>query len=102
MESTEEIVWSEADLRRSSKSGRTNIRVTAWPDNVRVVSLEGLGLFGIDDKGEVYFDGKRLYTAKRFETVERVIASIGVGAALVAALASAISTGIDILQYWHL
>ncbi len=90
-----EIIWSKEDLRRNTKSGRTNIRVDGWPADVRSIALENLSLFGLDSNGEVYFDGKRLYTAKRFSNFERALAGITVAAALVAAVAACISAYAD-------
>lgn len=66
-----------------------------WPAGVRPISLAGSGLFGIDGKGEIYWDGHRLITEKRLSNFERALAiialvltAIGVGATVVQAYAA--------------
>lgn len=70
-----------------------------WPDNVTPVSITGLGLIGLDEKtNEMFWDGKRLITEKRFTDFERrlaivglFIAGIGVAATVVQAWAAVAS-----------
>lgn len=70
-----------------------------WPATVNAVSIDGMSLFGIDQKtDELFWDGKRLITEKRFSDYERrlamiglLIAGIGVAATVVQAVAAVIS-----------
>ena len=69
------------DIQRITKAehlaivngGRTNIQPEHWPDGVRMMSVEGTAMLGVDEKGRLYLDGDRLYTAKRFAGIERAI-----------------------------
>lgn len=64
-----------------------------WPQNVRPVSLEGITLLGIDPKtNDLYWDGQKLVTEKRWGTTERriavgglILAGLGVAATIVQA-----------------
>lgn len=91
------IHWSKEDLAENVKTERTGISVEGWPADVRIVSVEGLSHFGIGDDGEVYFKGRRLYSAKRWGILERTLAAIGVGAAVVGAIATVASA---VIAYW--
>lgn len=65
-----EITWSEwADLRARKYS-----KVAPppdWPEGVRPISVEGVGLFGIDTDGQLYWDGKRVETVSRLSLTRR-------------------------------
>ncbi|TIL64502.1 hypothetical protein [Mesorhizobium sp.] len=53
-------------------------RPADWPPDVTPVSISGLVLIGIDEKtNELFWDGKRLITEKRFTDYERRLAAIG-------------------------
>ncbi|MFC4595162.1 hypothetical protein [Sphingobium tyrosinilyticum] len=67
---------SEAEVVADLKHWRTNIWPRHWPENVRMISANGLSLIGLDDEGNAYLNGKRLYTARRFAWQERVIAGL--------------------------
>ena len=59
-----------------------------------MISTDGIGLIGLDDEGQLYLNGKRLYTEKRFATQERAIGWIGLSVGAIAAgatLASAVA-----------
>lgn len=67
-----------------------------WPENVTALSWNGHSLFGMDRKtGELYWDGNRLITEKRWSDVERgiaiaglIIGGVGVAATIVQAWAA--------------
>lgn len=49
-------------MRRSAGAG---IAAPDWPAHVRQISLEGLGLLGIDGEQRLYWDGKRIEVRQR-------------------------------------
>ena len=71
-------------------------RPPEWPENVSALNWNGMSLLGVDRKsGELYWDGTRIVTEKRWGTTERrlaiaglVIAAVGVAATLVQAYAA--------------
>lgn len=73
------------------KAARTNLHPNHWPEDVNVVSLEGLEYLGLDSKGHLYLDGDRVYSTRRWSNGERLIAIAGVAAAFIAAVASLIT-----------
>lgn len=62
-----------------------------WPGHVRPISLEGLGLLGIDAQHRLYWDGKpvELRTALTFWQ------SVGAVAVVISAVVGAIATAIQ-------
>jgi hypothetical protein len=58
-----------------------------WPDGIRAISMKGLALFGLDEAGQLYWDGNRVLVRRRVTLgwFERVLAT----AAALAAVASA-------------
>jgi hypothetical protein len=89
---------SHAEFVADLKYWRTNIWPRHWPENVRIISTNGISLIGLDDEGNAYLNGRRLYTEQRFAWQERAIAWLLAIAALVAATAAAFSAWAD----WHL
>ncbi|MHC2792584.1 hypothetical protein ACVINZ_001596 [Mesorhizobium jarvisii] len=73
-------------------------RPADWPPQVTPVSISGLVLIGIDETtNELFWDGKRIITEKRFSDYERrlalvglAIAGIGVAATVVQAWAAVV------------
>ena len=66
-------------------------RPPEWPAEVTPVSLTGLGLIGIDEKtNELFWDGKRLITEKRFTDYERGLAKVGLWIAAIGVAATVI------------
>lgn len=58
-----------------------------WPVHVRPISMNGLGLFGIDSKTHsLHFDGDKLVTERRLARFERLCLGIGTASAFVIAL----------------
>jgi hypothetical protein len=54
-----------------------NERPEGWPEGVRAISLEGLRLFGIDERtGKLYWDGEEIVTKVGLKTFERALALI--------------------------
>jgi hypothetical protein len=88
--------WDRTRFDAETGKGRTNIHPAHWPDNVRVVSLEGLTFLGMDDKGHLYLDGEPVYTAKRWSTVERWLAGLGLTAAWIGAAATAVQAWVSL------
>lgn len=88
---TKSVEVPEAKFRAEIGGGRTNLHPSHWPADVHQISIDGFSLLGLDSKGNLYLDGDRVYTVRRWSTVERVLASLGVLAACVGALASAVS-----------
>lgn len=78
-----------------TQHARTNMWPVHWPPGVYMLSLEGSSFLGMDDKGNLYLDGERLYTEKRLARQERVIAWIVAVAAIAAALAATLSALAD-------
>lgn len=65
-----------------------------WPQNVRIISLEGLGRIGIDPKtNELYWDGQRIVTEKRLASYERWLATLATGSAVVVAVVEMLRAG---------
>ncbi|WP_449473908.1 hypothetical protein [Sphingobium chungangianum] len=87
---------SEADFYVNLRHWRTNIRPRHWPENLRVISLDGLALIGLDDQGNAYLNGQRLYTARRFAWQERLIAGLLALSAIVGAVAASCSAWADL------
>ncbi|GLQ55430.1 hypothetical protein [Devosia nitrariae] len=77
----------------------SNDRPDDWPPDVDSISLNGVALLGIHRKtGELYWDGNRLVTAKRFSNFERglavvtlLIVLVGVTATVVQAWAAVVA-----------
>lgn len=86
---------SEAEFVADLPHWRTNIWPKHWPENVRMISQNGLSLIGLDDEGQIYLNGKRLHIEKRFAAQERVIAWIATLATAVAAIAAVASAYAD-------
>lgn len=88
---TQKAHWDK--IRRNAISPD---RPDDWPPDVAAISLNGLGLLGINRKTrKLYWDGEELVTVKRFSTFERwlavvglVFAGIGVAATVVQAWAA--------------
>ncbi len=60
-----------------------------WPTEVRPISQPGLSLFGINPStNELYWDGSKLITEKRFTTFERGLAIVGLVIAFVGVAAT--------------
>jgi hypothetical protein len=83
--------WEKVRRHRFSTSNPPD----NWPKGVRPISLNGSALFGIDGKNEIYWDGEKLITERRWSRWERwfaglslFVASLGVGAAIVQAWAA--------------
>jgi hypothetical protein len=46
-----------------------------WPSNVRPISIDGVGLFGIDHTNKLYWDGKEVVLrGVRLDWFERILA----------------------------
>lgn len=86
------------EFYREVMHGRTDIHPQHWPADVNIISVEGLSLLGKDLKGNLYLDGRRLYTEARFNWVERLLASALALAAIVGAVAASVSAYVDIEQ----
>ena len=84
-----QVDWDE--VRRLAVSEE---RPTDWPPDVSGISMKGIGLFGIDrNKRELYWDGQKLVTEKRFSTFERGLAVAGL-------LFAAIGVAATVVQAW--
>jgi len=49
-------------MRQSARAGSA---APEWPEGVRQISIEGLGLLGIDDDHQLYWDGQRVEVRRR-------------------------------------
>lgn len=93
------MVNKEPDWAEIRETPFSTSRPPEWPENVTALSWNGHALFGMDRKtGELYWDGQKLITEKRWGTVERriaiaglVIGAIGVAAAVAQAIAAFIT-----------
>jgi hypothetical protein len=89
----------ERDLTEIRKNAYSTVRPLGWPPHVRPITMVGLGLFGIDPHtNELFWDGEKLITEKRFSTFERSLAiaglrigGVGVLAAVVQAWAAVVA-----------
>ena len=87
--------WNAVRKTRFADSGTP----PEWPTTVKSISMDGLSLVGVDERtNELYWDGQKLVTERRFSAFERtlavialVITTIGVGAAVVQAWAAVAS-----------
>ena len=68
-----------------------------WPAGVKVMSLEGGDMMGVDDDGRLYWDGKPVEVAKTFGLShwQKIGAFLTVCAAIVGAGAAAVSAYTD-------
>ncbi len=80
---------TKAEFYESAQHQQSDIWPEHWPEDVRVISTNGLALLGLDGKGNLYLDGERLYTAKRLATQERALAWIVTAATVLGAVATA-------------
>jgi hypothetical protein len=87
--------WTKARFDEEVQHARTNIHPEHWPADVRSVSPEGLTYLGLDRKGRLYLDGEPVYTAKRWETYERALATVGLFLAALGTGAAAFSAYAD-------
>lgn len=85
------VEQSKAEFYRNLGHGRTGIRPAHWPEDVEIISLEGLSFLGLDTKGNLYLDGHRVYTERRLASQERIIAWLAVAATSIAAIAGCVS-----------
>jgi hypothetical protein len=59
----------------------TNERDESWPEGVKAISLDGLGLLGVNPKtGALYWDGREIVLRRvvRLGNLEKVLAVVGV------------------------
>ena len=57
-----------------------------WPRTVRPISMNGLGLLGVDERnGDLYWDGTKVETTKRLATFERTLAILATAATVAVA-----------------
>jgi hypothetical protein len=70
-----------------------------WPPGVRMLTMNGLSLFGISDNGQLYFDGQPLVTERRWSTVERRIAWSGVILAAIGVAATAVQAWMAVFPH---
>lgn len=92
------VTYTNWDVLRKRRFAQNVVppRPSDWPGNVTPISQSGLALIGIDENtNEMFWDGKRLITEKRFTDYERGlarvglwIAGIGVAATVVQAVAA--------------
>jgi hypothetical protein len=77
----------------------TAARPGNWPDGVRPISVDGLSHIGVGNDGSLYWDGKPIQVARRFDLSlwQKVGAVLTVMAALAAAGGSVASAIAD----WH-
>lgn len=68
-----------------------------WPPHVWCIGLDRLDLLGVDDEGDLYWDGKRVEVRKRLNLTmwQRVGAVVIAGSTLVAAAAAVASAIAD-------
>ncbi|MER9816501.1 hypothetical protein [Mesorhizobium sp. M0129] len=58
-----------------------------WPQGVRAISLNGVGLLGVHEStGELYWDGQQVVTARRLANFERWMAALVTAATVILAL----------------
>ncbi|NEH57545.1 hypothetical protein GR198_17520 [Rhizobium leguminosarum] len=88
----QQVDWDEI---RRTKFARTKVPED-WPSDVHPVSLNGVSLLGIDEKNNLYWDGKRLQLATRLATPERVLAV----AVSIATVSTAVIEGLDLYLSW--
>lgn len=78
----------------------TAARPDGWPKGVRPISVDGLGHMGVGDDGTLYWDGKPIQVARRFDLSfwQKTGAVLTVFAALAAAGGSVASAIADWYQ----
>ena len=61
-----------------------------WDSKINPISLQGTTLLGMDEENNLYWDGKLIEVRKKFSlnTFERLLAVIGIIAALASAIAA--------------
>lgn len=55
---------AEPNLKRGQSIADTP---TGWPEEVRPISVEGMGLMGVDGQGMLYWDGKPVEVRRRLD-----------------------------------
>jgi hypothetical protein len=75
----------------------TAARPSSWPPGVRPISVDGLGHIGVGDDGSLYWDGRPIQVARRFDLSlwQKMGAALTVMAALAAAGGSVASAVAD-------
>jgi len=87
------ITYMNWDVVRKNRFAQNVVppRPPDWPDHVSPISLTGLVLIGIDEKtNEMFWDGKRLVTEKRFTDFERGLAIVGLCIAFIGVAATVV------------
>jgi len=89
--------WQKIQAKRFS----TVAPPANWPQKLRPVSLDGLSLFGMDPlkPGELFWDGEKLITERRWSNAERLLAGLATASAVTIALIESVRFGHDAGQF---
>lgn len=68
-----------------------------WPSHVRPISLTGVNFLGLDDNGQLYWDGKLIKTEVRLS----ILQNVGVAITVLSAIVAAIATAVQAYVAWH-
>jgi hypothetical protein len=94
---------SEEELPPGSKTPHpaqsTGARPADWPEGIRPISVEGLSHIGVGNDGSLYWDGKPIQVARRFDL--SVWQKIGAVLTVTAALAAAGGTVASAMADWR-
>lgn len=91
-------VLSSEQFYASLRHARTGQRPEHWPADVETISLEGLSFLGLDTRGNLYLDGHKVHTERRWATQERVIAWIVATATVIAAIGTTVQAWAAIIN----
>ena len=89
--------WEAA--RRAVRDSRP--RAPEWPEDVRQIPVEGIGLLGIDTNHNLYWDGKRLEIRRSLDlsTFQRIVTGAVAIATVLAALGSVTQGAVAVFDY---
>lgn len=92
----QEIDWDQ--IRRNALS---NERAPHWPKSVRAISIDGVSLFGLDERHRLYWDGHPVEVRRTLSLTlwQRLAAITAVVAAVITAISVAATAWIEVIKF---
>ena len=94
----------EIDWERIRRNAWAKGSAPEWPKGVKAISMEGLTLFGLDERYRLYWDGRPVEVRRALSLAlwERRAAMITVAAAVIAAISVAATAWIEMSTFLNL
>jgi|GEM_PF-1438074 len=88
-------VPGQADGQQSDQGDYTTADKSNWPAGVRPLTMDESGKLGVDNEGQLYWDGKKIKTEQSLSLTELqwAVALFGAGAAVLMAI-------LDLLRFF--